>query len=314
MNAPARSRETRRTVRIVGAIVGVLLLGAAITAIASRGDALREVANSISHAPPTAFLALGLSILVTPFLTATNFYLLTRRYGVVTPSEMSALILAAWLLNYLPLWPGMMSRVAYHRAVNRIPVRDSARIIVEAGVFTGLTASVMGAMLLGVAKPLGASGPAAIALGLAGVPIGAAIALIFARDRSRPHRWRYGAVFALRTLELAVWASRFSASVWIVGGSVSFEGALAMAAIVQIAVLAPLAPNGLGVREWAIGLSASAFAVGVGAETGLAAGLLDRGVEVLIAVPLGFVGAGFIARRRQLARRAPGASADADGP
>lgn len=314
MNEPTRSRETRRTVRIIGAVAGLLLLAAAITAIASRGDSLREVAGSIRHAPPLAFVALGLSIAITPFLTGANFYLLTRRYGVVTPSEMNALVLAAWLLNYLPLWPGMMSRVAYHRAVNRIPVKDSARVIVEAGLLSGLAAAVIAAMLLGVAKPLGASGPAAIALGLVGVPVGAALAIVFARDHTRPHRWRYGAVFALRTLELAVWASRFAASVWIVGGSVTFEAALAMAAIVQIAVLAPLAPNGLGVREWAIGLSASAFAVGMTAETGLAAGLLDRGVEVMIAVPLGFIGAACIARRRRLARTQSAPSADSDSP
>jgi uncharacterized membrane protein YbhN (UPF0104 family) len=314
MTGPTRSKATRRTVRIAGAIVGLLLLGAAITAIASRGDALREVAGSIRHAPPLAFVALALSILITPFLTAANFYVLTRRYGTVTLTEMNSLILAAWLLNYLPLWPGMMTRVAYHRAVNRIPVKDSARVIVEAGVLSGLAAAVMAAMLLGVAKPLGATGAGAIALGLAGIPIGAVLAIVFARGSGHPHRWRFGAVFALRTLELAVWASRYVASVWIVGGSVSFEGALAMAAIVQIAVLAPLAPNGLGVREWAIGLSASAFAVGVSAETGLAAGLLDRGVEVLIAVPLGFIGAACIARRRRLARTQSAPSADSDSP
>ena len=314
MNQDSGSRGSKRTVRFVGAVVGLLLIAAAITAIASRGDALREVIGSVRDAPVLAFVALGLSIAVTPFLTATNFYVLTRRFGEVTPSEMGALIFAGLLLNYLPLWPGMMSRVAYHRAVNRIAVKDSARVIVEAGALTGLSAAVMAALLLGVAGPLGITGSGAVALGLAGVPVGVGLAIAFARRRKRPHRWRYAAVFAVRTVELGVWASRYLAAVWIVGGSVSFEGALAMAAIVQLAVLAPLAPNGLGIREWAVGLSASAFAIGVSAETGLAAGLLDRGLEVLIAVPLGFIGAAFIARRRRANGGQESDSADANGP
>jgi hypothetical protein len=71
---------------------------------------------------------------------------------------------------------------------------------------------------------------------------------------------------------------------------------LAIAALVRLALLVPIAPNGIGVREWAIGLSAAAIAAGMTTELGLAAGLLDRAFEVAVAVPMGLLAAGLLAK------------------
>lgn len=307
------SLRSRRSVRIAGTIVGVLLFAAAVTAIATRGEDLSAAWDAIRSAPPWAFLLLGLTIAITPVVTAANFYILTRRYGAVRPGEMTALILAAWLLNYLPLWPGMVSRLAYHKAVNGIQVTDSARVIIQAGILTAIASALMAGLLLGVAEPMGLTGWSAAAIGASGGLAAALVAVHLFRSGSHPHAWRYFAVLSVRTIELGMWASRYALAVFIVGGSVSPAGALTMAALVQLALLAPLAPNGIGVREWAVGLSASVFAVGVTAEVGLTAGVLDRGVEVLVAVPMGLVAAGVLANNRRRAANIKAASADADG-
>jgi hypothetical protein len=300
--------SNRRTIRVAGALIGVLLIVAAITAVASRQDAMRSVLDSVRDAPLWMFAALAGSVAASPLLTAAVFYLLTRRYGTVTKGEMGALILTAWLLNYLPLWPGMVSRVAYHRVVNQIPVRASARVIVEAGVLSAIAAGLLAVLLLGVALPLGLSGWSAIAVGASGALVSAVVAGALLMSARPPEVWRYLAVIGVRTVELGVWALRYVLAAAIVGAEVSPLMALTIAALVQIAVLVPIAPNGLGVREWAVGLSASVFAAGISAETGLAIGLLDRGAEVLVAVPLGLLAAAWLARRR----RQLGASTDPD--
>lgn len=302
--------SNRRTIRVVGALVGVLLIVAAMTALASRQDAMRSVLDSVRDAPLWMFAALAGSVAASPLLTAAVFYLLTRRYGSVTKREMGALILTAWLLNYLPLWPGMVSRVAYHRVVNQIPVRSSARVIVEAGVLSAIAAALLAVLLLGVALPFGLSGWSAIAVGASGALVSAVVAGAMLMSAKPIEAWRYLAVVSVRTVELGVWALRYALAAAIVGAEVSPLLALTIAALVQIAVLVPIAPNGLGVREWAVGLSASVFAAGISAETGLAIGLLDRGAEVLVAVPLGLLAAAWLARRR----RQLGPSTDPDDP
>ncbi|MFI4854907.1 MAG: lysylphosphatidylglycerol synthase domain-containing protein [Phycisphaerales bacterium JB065] len=294
MNTPSQ-----RAVRIRGAFLGLLLLAAAVAAIVSRRSATERVSDAFLNAPTWMFMALALSVAITPLLTAAVFWILTRRYGRVGFGEMGSLILAAWLLNYLPLWPGMFSRVAYHRLVNGIPVRDSARVIVQAGAVSGIAAGLVGVLVLAVALPLGITGWSAATVGVSGGMICAALALVTCRSAKMPHMWRYFGTTAVRTLELSVWALRYALAVRIVGGEVSADGALTIAALVQIAVLLPIAPNGIGVREWAVGIAASGFAIGIAAETGLAAGLLDRGMEVLVAVPLGLMAAGWLARRRK---------------
>lgn len=290
MNTPSQ-----RAVRIRGAFLGLLLLAAAVAAIVSRRSATERVSDAFLNAPTWMFMALALSVAITPLLTAAVFWILTRRYGRVGFGEMGSLILAAWLLNYLPLWPGMFSRVAYHRLVNGIPVRDSARVIVQAGAVSGIAAGLVGVLVLAVALPLGITGWSAATVGVSGGMICAALALVTCRSAKMPHMWRYFGTTAVRTLELSVWALRYALAVRIVGGEVSADGALTIAALVQIAVLLPIAPNGIGVREWAVGIAASGFAIGIAAETGLAAGLLDRGMEVLVAVPLGLMAAGWLA-------------------
>lgn len=301
---------SRRTLRLLGALVGLMLIGAAVVAIVTRQDAARGLIGNAANAPAWMFVALIGAVAITPILTATNFWILTRRYGTVHPSEMGALIAAAWLLNYLPLWPGMVSRVTYHRVVNRIAVKDSAKVILEAGALSGIAAALLVILLLTVAAPLGWAGWGGAGIGASGAFVCCLLAFVMHRSTRWPHAWRYLAVVSVRTVELGVWALRFALSAAILGEPVSPVAALTVASLVQIALLVPIAPNGLGVREWAVGFAAGVFAMGMTTQTGLGIALLDRGAEVLVAVPLGLIGALWIARRR----RALGVndSADAD--
>ena len=74
--------------------------------------------------------------------------------------------------------------------------------------------------------------------------------------------------------------------------------------IADIALLVPFVGNGLGVREWAVGLTASRQ---VAAAVGLTADLVNRAAELIVAIPLGL--AAWVWLTRTLAR---GRRQDAD--
>ena len=76
----------------------------------------------------------------------------------------------------------------------------------------------------------------------------------------------------------------------------------------QAAALVPFLGNGLGLTEWAVGLTAAALpswmAGGVGPEqsVGLLAALVNRAAEVAVALPVGLVSAWWLSRRWKAAR------------
>ncbi len=69
-----------------------------------------------------------------------------------------------------------------------------------------------------------------------------------------------------------------------------------MACVSMVAMLAPLTGNGLGVREWAIGLSARLLRKS-DLVLGLTADLLNRAAELIMVLVLGLVGMGWLAWR-----------------
>jgi len=64
----------------------------------------------------------------------------------------------------------------------------------------------------------------------------------------------------------------------------------------MVAMLAPLTGNGLGVREWAIGLAAHLLRQS-DLVLGLTADLLNRAAELIMVLVLGLVGMGWLAWR-----------------
>ena len=121
-----------RVRRVIPIAVGVGLLFAALWVVA---DHRGTVAEGVHHAAGSPWWAVTL-VVVFPVLslimTSTSLWLLTRRYGPVGYGEMHALVAGAMLLNFLPMRPGLLGRLAYHKRVNGIQVRDSVRVLIEA--------------------------------------------------------------------------------------------------------------------------------------------------------------------------------------
>lgn len=226
-------------------------------------------------------------------LTSLCFWQLMRMHGGVRLIEMWNLIAASWVLNLLPLKPGLVGRVVYHAKVNRIPAATSVRVLVEAAVSGILGVAMLSAIVLrqrvGEAwfdGLLGAASLTLLALALWGIV--------------RPAQYvpRIAGAVLLRLLDAFTWVLRYGLVFRIVGVDLPIEHAAIIAAGAQAAAYVPLVGNGLGVREWVVGsLSRWMSAANVPIQIGLAADVLNRLIEVLVLGPVGLLGVWWVTRR-----------------
>lgn len=301
---PVLERPRSRWPRVLAYLVGVALLGAAIFAVLRQGAFSTAVAALADASPGSLALAAALPV-ASVTLTALTFWILTRRHGRVGFIEMLALINAGWLLNYLPMWPGMFGRLAYHKAVNGIALRDSITSTIWANVLALIAALGLGVALLVGVVVVGGDSPWLAAIAAAPVPMLAAGAwFAFVRaPQPDPQVWRIAAALSVRWAELFVWAARYSVCFALVGTPIGFGASLALAVVTGLGTLVPLTGNALGVREWIVGLCAPLLPVGLSLTTslathnGLSADLTNRAIEVLLAIPLGLIAAAWIAAR-----------------
>lgn len=305
---PARSR---RLPTAVGFAVGAALLLAALWALRGQPAAIRHAWSSLRGADPALWaLVLGLPLL-NCVLSAEAFLPLTRRFtppGVKIPrAEMLALVAAAWLLNFLPLRPGLVGRIAFHRTRHGVRVRDSARVLVE--VIACAAAALALLSLAVLARPLAGVTPLAALLILAPCLL---LSTTFSRGaEGSPTARAFLAVFAVKLIDSFVWSLRYLLAFQLAGRPVGFDEAVALAIVAQAASLIPLAGNGLGLREWAVGLLTAALPAWYGASDpgahaadglalGLSAEVVNRLAEIAVAIPAGLLGAFWVSR---LARR-----------
>lgn len=289
---PAR----RRVRRLAGFVIGLLLLVAAVWALARQGDQLRAAIESAHGASPWLIGAALLLPLANWLLMSLSFWILMRRHGSVGAGEMCCLIGAAWLLNYLPFRPGLLGRVAYHKSVNGIGVAQSVGVTIISIACAG--ASV--ALLLTVAV-IGHGRPAPLLIALTIFP---PLVLCIGAAASRRARWWLPVTIAIRYIDLVVWAARYGVVFAIIGHPISPAAMGAIACVCQAAMLVPLVGNGLGLREWAVGVCAGALPEGVvtasgtlATASGLAADLVNRAAEVITAIPVG-LGCALVLSRR----------------
>lgn len=296
----ARVRVGPKT-RIALFSVGLaLLVGALYKALSGSADAVIVFQSAGEH--PAALIALLLLPLVCLALASASFWVLTTRFGKVGTVEMFGLLGGAWLLNFLPLKPGVFGRLAYHKAVNKIDVRWSALVVVQS-IFVGVVcfAIQIALALAGAVLELSEWSRA----GLIGLPLPIAIvgAIALPRNGATPHWWRFAAAFAFRYADSLVWALRYSILFSLAGRPVGVSGSAAIAGISQSASLVPFAGNGLGVREWLVGFSARILPQWFGdgrdmpVAFGISTELLNRACEVAVAVPLGLVCVWWLWRR-----------------
>ncbi len=285
---PARSGASRAR-RVAGFVVGVLLFAAAVWVIARSGADLRASLDA-ARAAHWAVVAsvVGLPVL-NWLLISVSFRVLQSRYAPVGWVEMGALIGSAWLLNYLPMKPGMLGRFAYHKHVNGIRYADSARVLV---ISVGLTALSIGALLL-IALLVQVSDPAWGWAWCLPVPVGLALASTLLAPRG-PWAWRLAVAGLMRYLDMMVWVGRYAAAFALVGSPLDFRTSVLVAAVSQVALMVPISGNGLGVREWGVRLASSPI--------GLLADVVNRAAEVTVALPIGVVGSLWAARRLSRAR------------
>lgn len=299
-------RSLREPRTLLSLALGALLLAGAIVAATRNREALLEARRAMLNAP----LWLGAVILLLPAAswlgTTGSLLCVMRRYGRVGAAEMASLLGVAALANYIPGRPGMVARIAYHKRVNDIRVRDSVRGVAW---MTGAGAAALG-VLMALALILARLDGASVALRtlatfaptLAGGVIGAALRALRPADQRRLDLLAFA--FAFRTLEMLTWAARYWAIFTLIGRPVAWESAMALAAVSNIAMAIPISGNGLGLREWAVGLLAPALpgalaqvksSVGA-AEWGFLAETIHRGVEVAATALIALLSAWALAR------------------
>lgn len=280
----------------MAATVSLLLLAAAVVAVARSGIDVRAVRSIVAGAHADLLIAAVTLPLLNLAISAGVFWVLTRRFGRVAYSEMCALIGAAWLLNYLPMRPGLVGRVAYHKAVNGIPVAQGARVVGESIACSAVASlGAVGWSVVAARRPEWAGW-----LGV--VPVVVIVGLGVAGAVAPLRTW--GAVcgaMALRIADLIVWTLRYWVVFAIADSPVTMAQAAAVAAVSQVAMSVPLVGNGLGLREWAVGLLRASlpawYGVGAASSAGLTADLVNRAAELLVAVPVGLLCAAAVTRR-----------------
>lgn len=280
--APKRGAWRRR----LGFWVGLALLAGSVVYVLRQRHLLDAAWDALRQPEPLPLIILTLAIVGNVALSGALFSLLMRRFGRVGVIEMQALIASATFINYLPLRPGMLGRIAYHYQVNGIRPRHTLRTIIESAAISLAVAGLLAAALL-ARYALG--GP--LAAWIAAPFLIAAIGLFISSARL------YVVGSLLRLAEVLLWAARYWAAFALIGRSIGPDAALAFACVSVIATMIPLVSNGLGVREWAVGLVAPMIGSGAMA-VGITAELVNRAAEIVVITALGLAAAGYLAAIR----------------
>ncbi len=279
-NAP--EPEPRRSplwLRIAGFAFGLACLLAAISVARDTREQFDAALASLRAPAPLLIAAVLSAVLVGLFLSGSLFWLLVRRFARVPFGEMQAVISASGLLNYLPLKPGFVGRIAYLRGRHGVRVSDSIRMIVEALALTGISA-VISTLTLVALRAAGLDG----GWSLLACVLPALLAL-------QPRGRTMLLALAIRQAEFSLWIARYWIVFRLVGAPIGLDTAVVLAAISVISSLIPFISNGLGVREWAVGLLTPLITGdAVGASQAIVAELAHRTLEIAVVAPVGLAG------------------------
>ncbi|MCC5823174.1 MAG: hypothetical protein LAT64_09775 [Phycisphaerales bacterium] len=289
---PVPRKGRPRWVGWAGFILGVLLLIGAGVVLFSDPERFRDLIERLRGAPWWAVAFIMAGPVFNWLLVSACLWMLLRRHGRLGLGEMNALVGSAWLLNHLPMRPGLIGRVGYHKLVNGIRVRDAIESTLWSLGLAGL-AGVM-AFTLAWMMPAGA-GVTTVVLVLAG-PVGV-VGVLAALARAAGWTnafWLLGAL-AVRYADMGIWAARYAVVFWVMGVEVTPVQVVMVTAVSQVAQLVPIAGGGMGLREWLVGLTAGSLFQAF--DAALAGDLINRAVETLIVVPVGLISGAVVARR-----------------
>lgn len=284
-------------------MIGLALFAGAIASIIYAGEGTHEALRKLTDLPVPILLMLLVLPVANLMLTSMCFQALTRRYAFVEPQEMHALIAGSFLLNFLPLRPGLFGRVAYHVKVNGMRVRDAARVLVEA---IGCTAVAM--LLLLVTLVLVRIAPALAMVFMGTATMALVLAWMHGRRAQKTAIRAYAIATLIKLADILLWGGRYVVVFALLGRPVSPREGVSLAVVANAASLVPLAGNGLGLREWAVGIMAATLpsnnGTGIMIETGLSADLINRAAEIVVAVVLGVPALIWLSRRMARANAA----------
>lgn len=262
-------------------VVALGLLIAAVWAGVSQVDWPR-----LSEISPVHAMLLAGSVLVNLLLAGGMFWVVTLSFDAsprVPLSRMMWLIMASALFNFLPLRPGLVGRAAILRTHHQLPVRQSVlTLLVVLAVGCAVTLLV-GLLAWLITNPL--------LLGIMILASTLVLALISGPIASRLlHRpvvmaWLW---VPLRVADAMVAGFRLWLAFEIIGVGIDYRQALIAGAAGLLVAMVGLTPNGLGLREWIIALFTQAISSATW-ETGLAASLVDRGMETLVVIAAGLI-------------------------
>lgn len=271
--------------RLLPAALGIAALAAAVVALAWNRETFLASLAALSSAPPRPIVELLAGSFGQLVLSGLVFWWLYRRFAPIPVVEMSALVAASNAANFLPLQPGLVGRIAYLRVRRSVPLGVSVRVTLEAAGLSALVAAFFIAFL-----------PLAHLSGLPGYAGFVAFAISGLVATRSPAFAPYAIAAEVRLAELALLTGRYLLAFGLIGKEIDVDAAIAFACIGSAASMIPFVPNGMGVREWAIGLLAPVIA-GHTLEEGIAAELVNRGAELVANVPVGAVAAAWLARR-----------------
>lgn len=277
--------------RLAATIIGALLLAAALIVVWRQRDAFWTAFGSLrSHSPGRLTLYLLIvagSVAANLVLSGLLFSALISRYGKVGLREMQALIASATLMNFVPMRPGFFGRIAYHKAVNGIAVIDSTKTVMQAMI---LSALIAGYFVVAVFLS------ATFSVDLRFLAFGSlAVLVASAAFLPKTRIWLWAA--SARHAEVLVASARYFAVFALIGSPIDFRAAVAFACVNMIAGMVPFFANGLGLREWAIGL-VTPLVTDYRMELGMTADLaVNRAVELIVVLAAGLAGIAWLAAR-----------------
>lgn len=288
--------------RTVAYFIGLTLLAGAIFIVWRQRESLTPAFESLREAPLWLVAIAPLLVVVNLVLTSLHLQLLLSRFGRVPTIEMQMIIAATSLANYLPLRPGLVGRLVYHKQVHGIRLRDSARTQIESLIIGLLVITLMLPMML-LAEWLNTG----VVIWLFAPLVLSALAAIPAR----PYRLWLG-VFALKYADILAWSCRYLVAFELVGQPIGIIPAAALAMIAMLASTVPFVSNGLGLRELLIGLLApmvtawgAGFVLEGGSTLAITADLVNRALEVIAVLAAGLIGFAWLAQRHRSLSTSP---------
>lgn len=280
--------------KIVGSIIAILLLAGAIWLIVSKSGEVAHAWAALTHPNPWWLLLLFAGVLASvPVSAVSQVLMLARTSGVrVRIGEMSTLVVFSTLLNMLPLWPGAIGRIGYHRVVHGIPPMRAGIAIVSVRLL-GLSAGVV---LLALAWMLGGGGTALIIAAWLSVLVGFLLL-------SLPTAARLPALAAASCwVDIGVSAIRYVAAFHLLGATLDGGMAAAISGTASIASSVPFVGGAPGLREWSVGwMNAQLQFIPDALVIGVLADLLVRAATFIVMLPLVLITGRGLGRRLRAA-------------